>query len=110
MTNHLATSLKRPVQFCDELRGEKLRKAAADLKPGEVLLMENTRFEPGEEKCDPALSREWASLADLYINDAFGTAHRAHASNVGVSNCFPADKKSFGFLMDSEVTLSLIHI
>ena len=103
LTNHLAAILKRPVQFCDELRGEKLRKAAADLKPGEVLLMENTRFEPGEEKCDPVLSQEWASLADLYINDAFGTAHRAHASNVGVSNCFPSDKKSFGFLMDSEV-------
>ncbi len=104
LTNHLSICLNRPVQFCEELRGEKLRQAAAGLKPGEVLLMENTRFEAGEEKCDPILSQEWASLADLYINDAFGTAHRAHASNVGVSNCFTADKKSFGFLMDSEVS------
>jgi len=104
LTNHLSNSLNRPVQFCDELRGAKLKQAASNLKAGEVLLMENTRFEAGEEKCDANLSLEWASLADLYINDAFGTAHRAHASNVGVSNCFPADKKSFGFLMDSEVS------
>ncbi len=104
LTKHLADLLERPVQFCDELRGPKLQDVAKALKPGEVLLMENTRFESGEEKCDPELSKEWASLADLYINDAFGTAHRAHASNVGVSNCFGADKKSFGFLMESEVS------
>ncbi|MBK9930700.1 MAG: phosphoglycerate kinase [Saprospiraceae bacterium] len=101
---HLAELLKRPVQFCDDLRGDKLKSTAEKLQPGEVLLMENTRFEPGEEKCDPELSKEWAALADMYINDAFGTAHRAHASNVGVSNCFPADKKSFGFLMDAELS------
>ncbi|MGB2733672.1 MAG: phosphoglycerate kinase, partial [Saprospiraceae bacterium] len=86
------------------LRGDKLKSTAEKLQPGEVLLMENTRFEPGEEKCDPELSAEWAALADMYINDAFGTAHRAHASNVGVSNCFTADKKSFGFLMDAELS------
>ncbi|MEP7267250.1 MAG: phosphoglycerate kinase, partial [Saprospiraceae bacterium] len=103
LTKHLADLLERPVQFCDELRGPKLQDVARALKAGEVLLMENTRFESGEEKCDPELSKEWASLADLYINDAFGTAHRAHASNVGVSNCFGSDKKSFGFLMESEV-------
>ncbi|MBK6476941.1 MAG: phosphoglycerate kinase [Saprospiraceae bacterium] len=101
---HLAELLKRPVQFCDDLRGDKLKSTAEKLQPGEVLLLENTRFEPGEEKCDPELSKEWAALADMYINDAFGTAHRAHASNVGVSNCFPADKKSFGFLMDAELS------
>ena len=100
---HLSEALGRPVQFCDELRGEKLKAVAAALKPGEVLLMENTRFEAGEEKCDPELSKEWASLADLYVNDAFGTAHRAHASNVGVSNCFDASAKSFGFLMTAEL-------
>ncbi|MBK6392779.1 MAG: phosphoglycerate kinase [Saprospiraceae bacterium] len=101
---HLAELLKRPVQFCDDLRGDKLKSTAEKLQPGEVLLLENTRFEPGEEKCDPELSKEWAALADMYINDAFGTAHRAHASNVGVSNCFTADKKSFGFLMDAELS------
>jgi len=100
---HLSELLGRPVQFCDELRGKKLQTMASNLKMGEVLLMENTRFEAGEEKCDPQLSAEWASLADVYINDAFGTAHRAHASNVGVSNCFNASNKSFGFLMSAEL-------
>lgn len=104
LVNHLSGLLKRPVAFCDQTRGTVLQAAAAGLKPGEVLLLENTRFEAGEEKCDPELSKEWASLADLYINDAFGTAHRAHASNVGVSNCFEANKKSFGFLMDAELS------
>lgn len=104
LTKHVSECLDRPVQFCDALRGDKLKNTASSLKPGDVLLMENTRFEAGEEKCDPELSKEWAALADLYINDAFGTAHRAHASNVGVSNCFASDKKSFGFLMESEVT------
>lgn len=103
LVSHLSSLLERPVQFCDELRGGKLKSMAANLKAGEVLLMENTRFEAGEEKCDPDLSAEWASLADVYINDAFGTAHRAHASNVGVSNCFNNSNKSFGFLMSAEL-------
>jgi len=103
LVSHLSELLGKPVQFCDELRGKKLEDMAENLKMGEVLLMENTRFEPGEEKCDPQLSAEWASLADVYINDAFGTAHRAHASNVGVSNCFNASNKSFGFLMSAEL-------
>jgi phosphoglycerate kinase len=104
LVDHLSELLNRPIAFCDQTRGEVLKNAAASLQPGEVLLLENTRFEPGEEKCDPELSKEWASLADLYVNDAFGTAHRAHASNVGVSNCFDSDKKSFGFLMDAELS------
>ena len=104
LVGHISELLKRPVAFCDQTRGPVQQAAAAALKAGDVLLLENTRFEAGEEKCDPVLSKEWASLADMYINDAFGTAHRAHASNVGVSNCFPADKKSFGFLMDAELS------
>ncbi len=104
LVQHLSSLLNRPVKFHDELRGEALKSIAGSLRPGEVLLMENTRFEPGEEKCDKELSSEWAGLADVYVNDAFGTAHRAHASNVGVSNCFPADKKTFGYLMESEVS------
>ncbi len=100
---HLSRLLTRPVAFCDQTRGPVQQAAAAALKSGEVLLLENTRFEAGEETCDAGLSAEWASLGDLYINDAFGTAHRAHASNVGVSNCFSADKKSFGFLMEAEL-------
>jgi phosphoglycerate kinase len=103
LTSHLASLLNRPVQFCADLRGPALKAVAKALQPGEVLLLDNTRFEPGEEKCDPELSSEWASIADVYINDAFGTAHRAHASNVGVSNCFDDAKKAFGYLMESEV-------
>lgn len=100
---HLSKVLNRPVQFCDELTGEKPQQMAAALKPGDVLLMENTRFHPGEKKGNEDLAREWASLADIYINDAFGTAHRAHASTTTVAKFFGPDAKGFGFLMDAEV-------
>src|SRR5574344_647361 len=72
------------VHFCPATRGDVLKKAVADLKEGEILLVQNTRYEKGEEKNDPALAKEWASLADVFVMDAFGSAHRAHASTVGV--------------------------
>lgn len=101
---HLSKVLGRPVQFCDELTGDKPRQMAAALKPGDVLLMENTRFHPGEKKGNEDLAREWASLADMYINDAFGTAHRAHASTTTVAKFFGPGAKGFGFLMEAEVS------
>lgn len=103
LVGHLSELLGRPVKFCDELTGEKPAQMAAALLPGEVLLMENTRFLPGEKKGSEELAKEWASLADIYINDAFGTAHRAHASTTTVAKFFGPEAKSFGFLMDAEV-------
>ena len=76
---------------------------AGGLNPGEVLLLENTRFEPGEEKGDAELARELAGLGDIYINDAFGTAHRAHASTTGVATHFGTEQRGFGLLMKAEL-------
>ena len=81
----LGEQLGRPVQMVDTVVGSKAQAAAAALKPGDLLMLENTRFEAGEKKNDPALAGQLAALADIYVNDAFGTAHRAHASNAGVA-------------------------
>jgi phosphoglycerate kinase len=72
------------VSFCPVTRGEQLKYFVNALKDGEVLLVQNTRYEKGEEKNDPKLAKEWASLVDVFVMDAFGSAHRAHASTVGV--------------------------
>ena len=74
--------------------------AAAKVKPGEVLVLENTRFHAGEKKNDPEMAKALASLAELYVDDAFGTSHRAHASNVGVAEYLPA---AAGFLLEKEI-------
>ncbi|MDX1942214.1 MAG: phosphoglycerate kinase [Saprospiraceae bacterium] len=100
---HLSELLGQPVKFCDETVGEKAEKMASELQPGEVLMLENTRFYAGEEKGDEDFSRQMAKLGDVYINDAFGTAHRAHASTTIVAKFFPKDARGFGFLMDAEV-------
>ncbi|MGF1531164.1 MAG: phosphoglycerate kinase [Puniceicoccaceae bacterium] len=81
----LASKLNLPVAFAEDCVGESAQKAAAALQPGGVLLLENLRFHPGEEANDAEFSRALASLADAYVNDAFGTAHRAHASTAGVT-------------------------
>jgi phosphoglycerate kinase len=99
----LSKLLGTPVRFCDEVVGEKATQAAQDLRPGEVLLLENTRFEKGEEKGDEQLAQRMAALGEVYINDAFGSAHRAHASTTTIAKYFDAGQKAFGFLMDSEV-------
>ena len=88
------------VYFVDETRGEKVEKAVSELKKGEILVLENTRFEKGETKNDQELAKYWANLADIHVNDAFGTAHRAHASNVGIANYIPSVA---GFLMEKEI-------
>ena len=100
VANHLGKLLKSPVYFSEACVGPDAEKSAAALKPGEVLLLENTRFYPGETKNDPEMSRQLASLADLYVNDAFGSAHRAHASTEGVAKYLPAVA---GFLMEKEI-------
>ncbi len=100
VAKRLSELLEMEVKFVDETVGEKAKEAAQNLKEGEVLLLENTRFHPGETKNDENLAREWASYADLHVNDAFGTAHRAHASNVGVAKFIPSVA---GFLMEKEI-------
>lgn len=97
---HLATLLKKPVAFAEDCVGPIAEAAAKKLKKGQVLLLENTRFYPGEEKNDLDLARQMASLADLFINDAFGTAHRAHSSTEGVARFLPA---AAGFLLEKEI-------
>ncbi len=100
VAKHLAEIIGMPVKFADDCLGEVAQKASADLKTGEILLLENTRFHAGEKKNDPAMAKELASLADVFINDAFGTAHRAHASNVGVAKLLPS---AAGFLLEKEL-------
>jgi phosphoglycerate kinase len=97
----LAELLGKPVQFAPDCVGEQVEKMAAALKPGEVLLLENLRFHAEEEKNDPAFSGQLASLCDVYINDAFGAAHRAHASTAGIVQY--VKQAAAGFLMQKEI-------
>src|SRR5690606_13082277 len=80
---HLEQVMGRSVQMADSVVGENVTAAAAGLQPGAILVLENTRFHPGEKKNDPALSEKLAALADVYVDDAFGSAHRAHSSTEG---------------------------
>jgi phosphoglycerate kinase len=93
------------VSFSKATHGEELKAAVAALKPGDVLVMQNTRYEAGEEKNDPALAKEWASLADAFVMDAFGSAHRAHASTYGIPSILKEEGKetAVGFLMEKEI-------
>ncbi len=97
----LAERLGIDVAFAGDSVGEVATAAAAKLKDGEVLLLENVRFHPEEERNDPAFAAQLARLGDLYVNDAFGTAHRAHASTEGVAHLLP---NAAGFLMERELT------
>lgn len=91
-----------PVQFASDCRGAIAQQAAAQLQPGQVLLLENLRFYPEEEAGDVAFAQELASLGDIYVNDAFGTAHRAHASTTIIAQFFP-EAKCFGSLLAKEI-------
>jgi phosphoglycerate kinase len=97
----LSDLLGAPVKFVDDCIGEKAEKAAAELKDGEVALLENLRFYNEEEANDDAFSQKLAKLADVYVNDAFGAAHRAHASTAGVAKYVPV--RAIGFLMEKEL-------
>ncbi|PWB53828.1 MAG: phosphoglycerate kinase [Anaerolineales bacterium] len=97
---YLSGLLGKPVAFAEDCVGPAAEAAAKALKPGEILVLENTRFHPEEEKNDPELARKMASLADIYVNDAFGSAHRAHSSTEGVAHYLPAVA---GFLMEKEI-------
>ncbi|MGC8972162.1 MAG: phosphoglycerate kinase [bacterium] len=89
-----------PVKKLNDCIGEEVKRTVAEMKEGDVILLENIRFYPEEEKNDPKFAQELASLADIYVNDAFGTAHRAHASTEGVARLLPAVA---GFLMEKEI-------
>jgi phosphoglycerate kinase len=97
----LAKRLARPVRFADDCVGPDVEKLAAGLEPGDVLLLENLRFHSGEEENEPGFARALAALADVYVNDAFGSSHRAHASVTGVPALVP--EKGAGFLLEKEV-------
>ena len=96
----LANLLNKEVKKADDCIGDEVKKAADSLENGEILLLENSRFHAGEKQNDPEFAKELASLADLYVNDAFGAAHRAHATTVGVAEHLPS---AAGFLMQREL-------
>jgi len=100
---HLEELLGTRVLFATDCVGADAAEMAAHLKPGEVLLLENLRFYKEEEKGDAGFAEKLSKLGDIYINDAFGTAHRAHASTAVIARFFPAGKKMFGLLMEAEV-------
>ncbi len=91
------------VDFSPETRGEELETKVEELKNGDILLVQNTRYEPGESKNDPELAKYWASLGDMFVEDAFGSVHRAHASTVGIPENLP--ENALGFLVEKEVDM-----
>ncbi len=97
----LSEMIKRPVDFADDCIGDAAKAKAMALQDGGVLVLENVRFHAGEEKNDPELARQMADLAEIYVNDAFGSAHRAHSSTAGVAAYLPAVS---GLLMEKELT------
>ncbi|MEY9975796.1 phosphoglycerate kinase [Lysinibacillus sp. RC79] len=96
----LAELMGKPVTKLDESIGQEVEEAVANMQNGDIILLENVRFHAGEEKNDPALAEQFAKLADVYVNDAFGAAHRAHASTEGIAKYVPAVS---GFLMQKEL-------
>lgn len=105
VAEHLKTLLDNPVYFSPEIRGDAATEAVESLHDGELLLMENTRFDAGETKNDPGFSRALAEYGDLYVDDAFGSAHRAHASTVGAAEAIreKGGEVVAGFLMEKEL-------
>ncbi len=102
VADRIAELLGKPVVMAKDVAGEDAKAKAAALKDGEVMLLENTRFEKGETKNDPKLSKALADLAEIFVNDAFGTAHRAHSSTAGVADYLPA---VCGYLVQKEVSI-----
>lgn len=102
VAERLSELLGQEVKLADDVIGESAKSLAAALKPGEVMLLENVRFHKEEEKNDPAFAKELASMAEIYVNDAFGTAHRAHATTAGIADYLPA---VCGFLINKEISI-----
>ena len=102
VAERLSELLGKNVKLADDVIGESAKSLAAALKPGEVMLLENVRFHKEEEKNDPAFAKELASMAEIYVNDAFGTAHRAHATTAGIADYLPA---ACGFLINKEISI-----
>jgi phosphoglycerate kinase len=100
VSSYLGELLAKPVAFAEDCIGPLAEKAVGDLKPGDILLLENTRFHNGETKNDLEMAKQLANLAEVYVNDAFGSAHRAHASTEGVAHYLPGVA---GFLMEKEI-------
>ena len=96
----LSRLLGQEIKLAKDVVGESAKKLTEEMNGGDIVLLENVRFEPGEEKNDPELSKKFASLAEVFVNDAFGTAHRAHSSTTGVANYLPAVS---GFLIEKEL-------
>src|SRR5436309_999551 len=103
LVKHLNQLLGTEVEFASDCIGEEALNKSRNLKPGGVLLLENLRFYKEEEKGDKDFAEKLSKLGDVYVNDAFGTAHRAHASTAVIAKFFPGDKKMFGLLMEGEV-------
>lgn len=104
LVKHLSNLLGTDVQFANDCIGEEAYQKAQALKPGELLLLENLRFYKEEEKGDEAFAEKLSKLGDVYVNDAFGTAHRAHASTAVIAKFFSPENKMFGLLMEGEVS------
>ena len=104
LVDHLSKITGVPVIFAEDCIGEIAKQKASSLKPGEILLLENLRFYKEEEKGDEDFAKKLALLGDVYVNDAFGTAHRAHASTAIIAKYFEKGKKMFGMLMEREIT------
>ena len=102
VAKRLSELLGQEVKMAEDVVGESAQALASSLKDGEVMLLENTRFEKGETKNDPELSKKMAALAEIFVNDAFGSAHRAHSSTAGVADYLPAVS---GFLVNKEVSI-----
>ncbi|WP_406695176.1 phosphoglycerate kinase [Singulisphaera sp. Ch08] len=105
VAERLQELLGRPVTKVNDTVGPEAQAAAAALAPGGVLVLENVRFNPGEKKGDPTFAAALAGLADAYVNDAFGTCHRDEASMVAVPECFPAERRAIGFLVEKELQI-----
>ena len=103
IVEEVSNVLGHQIKFVEESIGEKAEQAAADLQPGEILLLENLRFHNEEEKGDEAFAEKLSKLGDAYVNDAFGTAHRAHASTAVIAKYFSPGNKMFGLVMEGEV-------
>lgn len=102
VAKRLSELLNMPVKFSEDIVGEEALKLASELKNGEIMLIENVRFEPGEEKNDPDFAKKLAAFGDIYVSDAFGSVHRAHASTEGVSKFLPAYA---GYLVEKEISV-----